>query len=378
MIIFSIFFKISYSTWWNFSESEFPNKVAHSFEKPIFQLCYSRYCPHCVGLPEGFRNFNRTLGDRDDIYISMIDCAVERGCWLFKIHGTPSIKLVMGNNVRYWADTGERGANGWSRFIDSHIGPNLRQIYNDSELEEAKNEPTDGGTTFYLETPSINHSWVNEVRLLSREFRIYNDIFVFRVDESLLFPKLHAFRSKYCDKVYTGFKAGIRHFINKNKFGVLHRYDLNEFEKLVQTRKAALFIVNKNIMLEHKNGLIELSKDHCNEDIDFGWASIGEKNDDQKINKYVKADLNELPFLFTINIHGNSNNKYKGRIADATKFGFLPHLKTVSQKMKENYEFAFIYIATAVLWGIVLLYFISFLLFNDNQSNVSSPLTKLS
>ena len=305
----------------------------------------------------------------------MIDCALERGCYLFKIHGTPSIKLVMGNNVRYWADTGERGANGWSRFIDSHIGPNLRQIFTDEELEAAKEEPTDGGTTFYLESPSLNHSWVEELRKLSREFRIYNDTFVFRVNNQIHIPKLHAFRSKYCDKVFSGFKSSIRHFVNTNKFGVMHRYDYEEMEALIATKRAVLLIANKKVMFEQKMGLVELSKDHCNDDIEIGYAIIDDK-DNAKINSLIKGPVKEMPYLYSINIHHPKKNKYIGRIADATKNGFVPTIKTLGQAMKENYEYAFIYIGVGILWVIALCYFLVLFIFSDKQLEIQPSYSK--
>ena len=362
--MFFSFFALTKSTWWNFSESEFPKILEHSFEKPLFHLCFSRYCPHCFGLSDGFINFNKTLGDRDDIFISKIDCAVERGCYLFKIHGTPSIKLVRGKRVRYWIDTGERGANGWTRFINENIGPNLREIFNESQLEDAKVEPKDGGTTFYLETPSENHSWVNEIRKLSKEFRIYNDTFVYKVNKKLKSVKLHAFRSKYCDTEYSGFKFGLRHFIDRNKFGVLHRYDIEEFERLVGFQKAALLIVPKDISDQQKQSLVELSKDHCHDGIEIGWANI--QDQDADIIKYVKTSNEHLPLLFSINIHSSSKNKYKGRVSTATENGFLPKTISLKEAIKGSVELKFIFGFTVMTCLLALVYLL-FYLVNGNM-----------
>jgi hypothetical protein len=339
--------------------------VEQSFEKPLFHLCFSRYCPHCHGLDNGFINFNRTLGDRDDIYISMIDCAVKRGCYLFKIHGTPSIKLIRGKKHRYWFETGERGPNGWARFIDQNIGPNLREIFNESELEEAKEEPQNGGSTFYLETPSENHSWVHEIREISKEIRIYDATFVYKVNKDIRTPKLHVFRSKYCDKVYRGLKSGIRNFVDKNKFGVLHRYDIEEFVHLFGTTKAALLIVSKDISPPQKSALVELSKDHCDDGIEIGWANIHEKDAD--IIKYVRSHSDELPFLFTINIH-SSNNKYKGRISTATENGFLPKKISWKEALKGDSQLMFIFLVTGLTSLLSVIYLVTLLTKGDTIS----------
>ena len=128
--MFSFLIIFGFSTWWDFNGTEFPTKLANSFNHPIFVLCYSPYCPHCVGLPQGLLNYNNSiLGQRTDIDITMIDCYnLARVCYDFHIHGTPYITLILGDNYRYWPSTSERAGPGWDRFINEHIGPNLRQI----------------------------------------------------------------------------------------------------------------------------------------------------------------------------------------------------------------------------------------------------------
>jgi len=305
------------SIWWNFSEYEIGDKIRNSFDMPLFMLCYSHYCPHCHGLPEGFSEYNKTLGNRNDIYLSMLDCALQSGCGYFRIRGTPQMILVLGNKHRYWPVSPERGPNGWDRWINERIGPNLRQIYNDSELDEAKQEPKEGGSTFFLETPSENHKWVNMIRNLSKMYRIFNDTFVFKVNPSISKPILHAFPSEFCDYVYHGTQFGIKGFLEKHKFGVFHRYDRDEFKELT---KASIYIVEKDLSPGQRESLRLLPKGRCG-DMVFGWSNT--KDEDKQIYKLTSSKDAELPFLYSIGFTGSADRKYKKRLNDIGKSGFL-------------------------------------------------------
>jgi thiol-disulfide isomerase/thioredoxin len=53
---FPILLGATAATWWNFTNDEFEEKKAHSLEKPVFVVCYSRWCPHCFGFPEATRD----------------------------------------------------------------------------------------------------------------------------------------------------------------------------------------------------------------------------------------------------------------------------------------------------------------------------------
>lgn len=320
-MLFFVFWRVAVSTWWNWSQREFKTLVQQSMERPIFVLCYSPYCPHCHGLPEGLMKYNETLAaNRTDILISMIDCYHVRGCGLFGLRGTPHMALVLGTKRRYWPVTSERGPEGWDRWINQQIGPNLRQIYNETELEEAKREPKNGGTTFFLEVSRDDDPFIEHLRKLSKAFRIYNDTFVFRVNESIRKPILHAFYSVHCERTYTGSLSGVKAFLDENKFGVFHRYDTEEFTELEKQGKKALLLMTSGKLTEGQiNALQTLTQGHCEAGMTFGWADV---EDEQKILSATKVKDSDLPLIYRL-ANDNRPKTYKGKIANLWSSEFM-------------------------------------------------------
>ena len=122
------------STWIEYSDLKWKSLVDNSFNLPIFALCFSPYCPHCVGLPEGFKRYSDGLGNRTDLLIVTINCMKQYGCAHFHIRGTPTIALVVGNEWQYWPRSPERGPEGWDRWVNQSLAPNLRKIETDEEI----------------------------------------------------------------------------------------------------------------------------------------------------------------------------------------------------------------------------------------------------
>lgn len=336
MISFLLYF--ASSTWWDFNEAEFPKLVRNSIEKPIFVLCYSPYCPHCMGLPEGFQRYNQGLGNRSDIYITSIDCYNKGGCHHFGIRGTPHIILVLGPSRRYWPDSPERGPEGWDRWINERIGPNLRRVFNDSEIEKAKLEPKDGGTTFLLEVSSDSDPYVDKFRDLSRTFRIYNDTFIYRVTNTSS-PKIYAYYSEFCYNLYEGPISGISTFLDQNKFGVYHRYDTGEYKSLQkQGKKAILLFSEADLSPSQINSIRNLPKDHCNSPYVYGWAQV---KDEVTILSLSGVKSVDLPLMCATWRKKGERNTYKGRISQLWSSSFLNDTNDDSglsllQNKKEN------------------------------------------
>ena len=155
-MILNLYFILIQSTWWDYNYIGLNEKIWNSYKKPIFVLLYSPYCPHCHGLPELIKNYSNNLGNRNDIYITMIDCTNSIGCLHFKNKGTPHLVLIIGNNVRYWPITRKKDHLSWDLFINQSIKSNLKEI-NDLNFNLSIQEQYGGGSIFYLETPNINN-----------------------------------------------------------------------------------------------------------------------------------------------------------------------------------------------------------------------------
>ena len=285
------------STWIEYSDSEWKKLVENSFNLPIFALCYSPYCPHCSGLPEGFKRYDEGLGNRTDILIVTINCMKQYGCAHFHIRGTPNIALVIGNEYQYWPVSPERGPEGWDRWINQSLAPNLRRIETDEELKSAQFEPWDGGTTFYAEVKSEDDPILPILKNHSILFKHYNDTFIYRVKENIKETKLYAYRKPGCQLVFHGdtkSSESVFSFLQKYRFGALHRYSYMEYMQLPSKQKSAIYIVDKHLEEAQRHSLQKLATNECS-DIIYGWGSIEQ---DAKFSKILNPKEQETtPYL---------------------------------------------------------------------------------
>ena len=295
------------SVFWEYNDREFPAYVKKSVSSPIFALCYSPYCPHCIGLPDQLRRIDQKIGNREDIVFTMIDCINVVGCYRFGIRGTPHVSIIIGDKRRYWPIAHNNGFDEWDAFINKTLSPSLKEIHDDAELEVTKREPKDGGTTFFLETPSKNSDFIEELSKISRTYKIYNDTFVYRVNGKLNEPKLYAYYSEFCFREFTGNKDQIQKFVDDNKFGQFHRYDKDELKKI--KTKTALFYTNTKLSYNQMESIRYLRKDHCDSEYAFGWANVQEE---PQILKSTPAKVTDLPFMFI----SDNNYVYKGKISN--------------------------------------------------------------
>lgn len=297
---------------------EWDAKRKNSHKKPIFVVCYSRYCPHCSGLPEGTVQYSDGVGNRTDMFVTMLDCAVQqRECSIFGLTGTPHMALVIGDKRRYWPRVWKKDGNEWNKFIDLYVYPSLREVKTDDELEQAKREPVDGGTTFHLETPDTDNEYISALRNLSKEFRIYNDTFTYRINKELKEPRLSAFRSPFCETPFSGEVKDLKKFIDKNKFGSMHRYDSDEY-KLLRKGKTVMIVVEEELKSGHRFALQNVPKDHC--DLVFGWISTKQS---KKMLKSLKLNTTDLPIVMYEDHSSKCRAFSKGRALDIGKSGFL-------------------------------------------------------
>ncbi|EAY21852.1 hypothetical protein TVAG_249120 [Trichomonas vaginalis G3] len=306
------------STWWNFNIAGFQLKLRNIRNKPIFLLLYNKYCPYCQGLPEGIKAYSQGLGNRDDIYISMIDCYSELSCSFFKISGTPTLYLINGPDEQYWPKSPERGPEGWDRWINQTLNYSFTEITSKSQLEETLDNYTDGGSVFHLEVPSENHIYYKKVRELTKYYKNFQDVFLFQINSSIKDPKLTAYTSKYCQNTFSGFSFRLESFINKYKFGVLHPYSPYELIHSIQQNPGAILFNHGQIVDSQREALKTISKGNCK--LNYGYVDASEDTDSLK---YVKAAPSEMPFLAGIGRLSGAKLIYKGKVADAWNSGFL-------------------------------------------------------
>jgi hypothetical protein len=305
------------ATWWNFTNEEFEEKKRNSLTLPIFVVCYSHWCPHCSGLPEGTVQYSDSDGNRSDVLVTMIDCADQHAeCSHFHIGGTPHMVLVMGSRRKYWPRVYSKVGLDWNVFIDKYVKSSLRPVTTNAELEAAKREPADGGTTFHLETPLEDTDLMHRLGNFSKEFRIYNDTFTYRLDPKRKDAVLTAHISPDCSVTWDG--GNLREFLEAYKFGSRHEYDQDEYRLLSRRKKAAILVVEEGITTGQNYALERLGKKFC-DTIAFGWLKV---KDSPHLLKEFRKNTSDLPFLMY-----SDQNKcrafYRGRTADAEKSGFL-------------------------------------------------------
>jgi hypothetical protein len=305
------------ATWWNFTNDEFEEKKRNSVALPIFVVCYSHWCPHCSGLPEGTVQYSESDGNRSDVLVTMIDCAERHAeCAHFQIAGTPHMVLVMGPRRKYWPRVYSKVGRDWNAFIDRYVRPSLRAVATDAELAAAKREPADGGTAFHLETPRAGTALLRELANLSREFRIYNDTFTYRVSRARRGALLTAHTAPDCAAAWDG--RDLRAFLEAHKFGSRHEYDQDEYRLLARRTKAAVLVVEEAATDGQKYALRSLPRRFCDA-IAFGWLKV---KDSPHLLREFRRNASELPFLMY-----SDQNKcrafLRGRTADAETSGFL-------------------------------------------------------
>jgi hypothetical protein len=224
--------------------------------------------------------------------------------------------LVIGDNHKYWPRVRSKAAADWTIFIDKFVKPSLRNITTNDELLAAIREPRDGGSAFHLETPTEDNEIIKQLMVLSKEFRIYNDTFTYRINSRLTRPVLTAYTSLYCSTRWTS--GTLREFLEMNKFGSRHEYDQEEYIRISHQRKTAVVVVEDSLMGSQNYALEKIPRNYCDA-VAFGWISI-------KDSKHWYGDLNvsavDLPALvFTDG--GRCRSVYKGRMAEADRSGFL-------------------------------------------------------
>jgi hypothetical protein len=221
--------------------------------------------------------------------------------------------LVMGHNRKYWPRIGHRDGKEWNIFIDKYVNPSLREVKTDWELHLAKREPYDGGTAFHLETPANDSDLMRELRVLSKEFRIYNDTFTYRVNQGPTKEILTAHTSPYCSVTWES--GTLREFLEEYRFGSRHRYDPWELSEV--SKNAAVVLVEESLSPGQRYALEKIPWRHCG--VAFGYLPI---KDEKEFVKELEKPKLPIPVLM-FRTPSKCRAFHFGKVAEAHSSGFL-------------------------------------------------------
>jgi hypothetical protein len=307
-----LFLSLVCSQFWEFNEREFEAKINNSFDHPLFAACYTDYCPHCVGVPQALRDYANSLGDSTNVVFTTINCGSTDRCNLLQIRGVPGFRFIRGTNPRYWIPTTERGLPGWSDFLHDVNGPPIHKV----DSPDERREPIAGSTAFYFSVYEDN-TFLNEYREAAAQFRLFGCTFSYAF-ESVDNPTITAYLSSDCQISLNPKTPGeIRQFIDRNKFSVPHRYDLDEFERRDRTVPLALVVAEDNPLQQHLAMMQRVARDHCH-DMKVGWAT----SDEGIAEAFGRVD-EDAPFLGVINDRYKLTVSTKKKISEADQNGIL-------------------------------------------------------
>jgi hypothetical protein len=308
------------SAWWTFNETEFAVLRHHTFERLIFAVCYSDHYPSCMGIPELTRRFAANLGNRSNLLVTLVNTADRNHIRHFRITGTPFILLVLGPKRKYWPKTEERDEAAWDRFIRAQTSPSLRLISNSSERRSSLLDGFEsGGSSFHLIVPSENLSIVSELRALSRRHRIFGCTFTFELNETVQKPKLTVHRAPNCSTEFDGER--LSEFVDSNKFGALHKYDLEEYLEATARSETLIFILVQNLDGNHRAMLHKIATNLNCEGLVTGWATTHESK--RKILIELGINFSDLPALVYRSPKTHCTTFYKGAAEFVEESGFL-------------------------------------------------------
>jgi len=294
-----LFFCFGICGWWNYVEEEFPLLEAESMTKPIFLVCTMPTCPHCKGMPDALKDFSSRYRNRDNIVFSHVDCTKSQLCLRVGIYGVPSFVLVRGTQPKYWPSTFSRNADGWTRFINSHVGVKANRINNEGDIKNYVKKVEDGGSVFILTIPNENHEILSRYHELASEFHIYSCNLGFILNSSIQAPTIAVYFSPNCSLTQKILTKDLRGFLMNNKFSYFHRYDFNEFQQ--EKKNSAIVVVASDGAVKGNNltAIGVIGSSHCLKSR-FGWFLLHGK-DESEMTKFTNMKKSDSPYVVAVN-----------------------------------------------------------------------------
>jgi len=316
MILFTLF-SLSKSIFWEYDENEIDSILAKSFDKPLMLMCWSHFCGHCRHMPNETARFKKMVGNRDDVIITVINCANTSGCNKMAIRYTPYIGLAIGHNSAYWPESKEKEPEKWIEFLNESLKPRISEVSQINTLESIKQSHNHGGTVFYLEIPSRDHILLEKYTTLSKKFYVFRASFSYKIVPNVI-PSLVAYRYPYCE-IKCNDINNIEYFIEMHKYGNGHGFTYAEVMDAKSRMDTAIIVVEDELHPGHNVLLKHLASNHCGT-ITPGW--ISSRRAIQIMRTYNLTEI-ELPAMVFLNKMRNCNSLYTGRVSIAHKTSFL-------------------------------------------------------
>lgn len=290
MILFTLIFG-----WWEYDESKFPKIFNNSWNRPIYAICYSQNCPHCVGIPSRFKMFSQSMANNDDIIYTAIDAGNSTACQTLGAKFVPYFIFARGTKKKYWLHPQFNCPLRWMEFVSDWGSPKIIKVKNDlSDISEHVQKTLNGGSTFILQAPKDSLIF-NIYTNLSTKYHIYNDTFIY--SESKELTKLTVFTSTNCSHMFDVDSQTIIKIIKEYRFSSLHHLDLQEWSKMTKSKSNSIILLNDGELNGTRLKLLDdLANQHC-EDSRFGWAIL---KDEKAISMKLQQKI-ESPYIAVIN-----------------------------------------------------------------------------
>ena len=282
-MLFFFFYSIS-CVYWEFNPKEYEELKKHSYEKPILMLFYSTKCPHCNGIKELVDKYtvNRTAG-RNDSYVALVNClGPDHYCRKYDIHYTPSMFLVIGPDKRYWPKITEKSIEKWDEAIDKYLYNDMNEIKEIGEIKDNETLP------FVLETKNNETKEFMTMAKIAKKYKLFDDKFYYIIKDDINESKLYTINSPNCTKVYDPKVQRLDEFIEQNKFGPKHNYNLDEYNHIPTESISLIIDANKDRVANVTRQLTKLSDGFCGKML-FGYS------DDENLRKKLDIKKDDMP-----------------------------------------------------------------------------------
>ena len=287
---------------WFFRTNHLDALLKNSYSKPIFIVAYSSYNSEKDNITEETIKFRKLTDHRKDFYFTTVNCEDGWKCYSnnFNVPRTPYFALIQGKQQSYWVETKKNTSEEWLEFVDSLLKPNLVEIKKDEDISLLTKNMTAGGSVFLLQVAKESSKRFKEYKELAKINQIYGCKFAYKVS---LFgkQKIRAYTSPSCF-VQSDNIEKLPAFVEKYKYGALHKFTSDELPSLIAERKSnALLLLEKSysgakITDDILNDISDLADKFCGK-MRVGWAALDYGDEFAKSNDIKTENLPALVFF---------------------------------------------------------------------------------